>query len=610
MAASIQGYLNPLAYIPFYLMVRAGWHSLLIGSTLALLHSTCLWLVYGISRTLIPSGTPHRTLMIAASVGLAFLAPVYLIEVGSTFIDVTTTIPVLAGIWLLMTYLQREEGALMAVAAGLLMGSAAGLKLTNAIFPVAATTFIVLASQPIKVRIHDLVRYVASGLGGFLLFEGVWAYKLFKTFGNPFFPFFNAWFPSPDFPRFNIRHYRFLPDTASDYFAFAFQMLDHNEHVYAETMSPDVRFLALFAILAAIGTAALIYRLRGRNRPTAVRVREATNHRLYVAALAFTLLSYALWLASTGNGRYALALELIVGPMIPASILVISRSKRLLVYVTGALLLIQATIVNTAAESRWAPAEWKSTWYELNVPEMLQKRRFLFLSLDQQPAAFLAPFMNPGSAFSNLVGQTSLALDRPGGARLRALVDRYRPNIRTLLLLKYQTDKGEPHASMFTYQNTLLESVGLQVDEHDCAAIEMHDSIGDMRHIVSLTSHIAYRADNTTFLTCATEPLENSGANQQFAERRARANRVFGMLEAMCPRVFSPAGAYTEHVNKRLARSYVNSDVRLWEANGIVSYKAFAHVDPIRVGKVDEILEGKIRPECRSTGALPFGIGN
>src|SRR6516165_1078579 len=42
MAASIQGYLNPLAYIPFYLMVRAGWHSLLIGSVLALLHSTCL----------------------------------------------------------------------------------------------------------------------------------------------------------------------------------------------------------------------------------------------------------------------------------------------------------------------------------------------------------------------------------------------------------------------------------------------------------------------------------------------------------------------------------------------------------------------------------------
>src|SRR5262245_29774977 len=28
MGASFQGYLNPLAYVPFYLMVRANWHSL------------------------------------------------------------------------------------------------------------------------------------------------------------------------------------------------------------------------------------------------------------------------------------------------------------------------------------------------------------------------------------------------------------------------------------------------------------------------------------------------------------------------------------------------------------------------------------------------------
>ena len=103
MGASIQGYLNPLGHVPFYLMVRANWGSLLIGSVLAFVHSICLWLVYGISRELIPAETPSRTWMIAASVALAFLAPLYLIEVGSTFIDVSTGIPVLAGILLLMS---------------------------------------------------------------------------------------------------------------------------------------------------------------------------------------------------------------------------------------------------------------------------------------------------------------------------------------------------------------------------------------------------------------------------------------------------------------------------------------------------------------------------
>src|SRR5215475_866802 len=110
MAASVQGYLNPLAQVPFFLMVRANWHSLLIGSTLALLHSTCLWIVYGISRILIPESAPHRTLVLAASVTLAFLAPVFLVEVGSSFADVTTTIPVLGAVWLLLIHHRRGGG--------------------------------------------------------------------------------------------------------------------------------------------------------------------------------------------------------------------------------------------------------------------------------------------------------------------------------------------------------------------------------------------------------------------------------------------------------------------------------------------------------------------
>src|SRR5215470_6798687 len=80
MGASIQGYLNPVAYVPFYLMVQANWHSLAIGSALALLHSTCLWLVYATSRVLIQAHAPHREAMIVASVLLAFLSPFYLVE--------------------------------------------------------------------------------------------------------------------------------------------------------------------------------------------------------------------------------------------------------------------------------------------------------------------------------------------------------------------------------------------------------------------------------------------------------------------------------------------------------------------------------------------------
>src|SRR5262245_3054197 len=111
MAASVQGYLNPLAYLPFYWMIRAQWHSLLIGSALAALHSACLWLVYGISLLLIPPGARYRAALIAVGVAFAFLTPVYLIEVGTSFIDVTTAIPAIGGVWLLMLRQQRLSEA-------------------------------------------------------------------------------------------------------------------------------------------------------------------------------------------------------------------------------------------------------------------------------------------------------------------------------------------------------------------------------------------------------------------------------------------------------------------------------------------------------------------
>ena len=369
MGASIQGYLNPLGYVPFYLMVRANWPSLLIGSVLALIHSTCLWLIYGISRELIPADTRFRTALIAAAVALAFLAPIYLIEVGSTFIDVTTTVPVLAGILLLLICDRSRHGGWLVLLAGLLMGATSGLKLTNAMFAVAASAFIVLASRPVKVRIRDLGLYVAGGCIGLLLVGGAWAYRLFKAFGNPLFPLFSAWFQSPDLPAFEppFQNYRFLPETLLDYLLFPIRMLSLRDYVYTETMSSDVRFFALAVLLAALGVALLIRR-RKPMAATAGGPGTSTGHRMYAAALVFTLASYVLWLHSSGNGRYAIALELFIGPMIVASAIVFSRSQRTRVYLMGSILLAQATVVYIGADRRWQPADWTAKWYEVTRP--------------------------------------------------------------------------------------------------------------------------------------------------------------------------------------------------------------------------------------------------
>jgi len=601
MGASIQGYLNPLAYVPFYLMVRANWHSLLIGSTLALVHSTCLWLIYGISRELIPERTPYRNAAIAAAVALAFLAPIYLVEIGSTFIDVTTTIPVLAGILLLMTARRSRSGRWLVLAGGLTMGIAAGLKLTNVVFAVAAAAFILVSTRAIKARTIDGAVYVAGGIAGFLLAEGAWAFQLYKEYGNPFFPWFNAWFQSPDFPGFNIANRRFSAESIGDFILLPMRMLDITAFVYTETMSPDIRFLALFCLVAAAGIMPLVRRRKPDAGPAAGSSNMAGSP-VYTAALAFSLVSYVLWLGTSGNGRYAIALELFIAPMIVASALFVTRSRRFLVYATGGILLVQAAVVQTSATERWASSPWKAAWFDLDVPPVLQQRASLYLSLEQQTAGFLAPFLNADSAFVNLVGQHSLSLDRPGGERLRALLDRYRPNIRTLTMLVAVTETGEIHPDNFAVQDSLLERAGLRIDPGACLVIGVHDHLGKLLHIKS-TSSLAdyeYAAKDTRFLTCPTRPLEKAGESAHDAERRARADRVFDLLEAQCPRLFSPPRPYTDHADPLFGRSYVNTDRKIWESGGLVQYRRWRSGFPIVLGRVDDILEGRAMIDCRS----------
>jgi len=606
MGASIQGYLNPLAYVPFYLMVRANWHSLLIGSTLALMHSTCLWLVYGISRELIPAQAPFRIATIAAAVALAFLAPIYLVEIGSTFIDVTTTIPVLAGILLLMTARRSRSGRWLVLAAGLAMGAAAGLKLTNAIFPVAASTFIVVSTRTVKARVVDGVVYVAGGIAGFLLVEGAWAYRLYRTFGNPFFPYLNGWFRSPDFPPFNIANRRFSPESIGDYVLLPMKLLDLNGFVYTETMSPDIRFLVLFGILATAGAMPLVRR-RQRNAGPAAETRNAFGSPVYFAALAFTLISYVLWLGSSGNGRYALALELFIAPMIVASLLLVTRSRRILVYFAGGILLVQAAIVQTSVAERWTQSLWKSAWYDLDIPPLLQQRAFLYLSLEKQTAGFLAPFLNAESAFVNLVGQQSLALDRPGGERLRSLLDRHRPDVRTLIMVSSLTETREVHPDNFAVQDSILERVGLRADRGDCLSIVVHDNLGNLLEIKSASTLASFMwpPEDTTFLTCATRPLERADESAHDAERRARADRVFDLLEARCPRLFSPARPYTDRVNRLLGRNYVNTDARLWESGGLIQYSRWRSGAALLLGRTEDVLDGRTVINCRSLGEHP-----
>ena len=137
----------------------------------------------------------------------------------------------------------------------------------------------------------------------------------------------------------------------SDYLLFPLRMLDLRDYVYTETRAPDIRLLVLFALLVATAIALRDSPPTGGS-DAGRRIGESTSARTNVAALTFTLASYLLWLGTSGNGRYAVALELFLGPMIVASALMFTQSRRTLGYLLGAVLLTQAIIVYVGADRR------------------------------------------------------------------------------------------------------------------------------------------------------------------------------------------------------------------------------------------------------------------
>ena len=72
-AASAQSYLNPIGFLPFYLMVSAGWHSVIVSVVLAVIHGLSLSLLFLLAWKLF-AHLPGRERMVFAALDALSLA--------------------------------------------------------------------------------------------------------------------------------------------------------------------------------------------------------------------------------------------------------------------------------------------------------------------------------------------------------------------------------------------------------------------------------------------------------------------------------------------------------------------------------------------------------
>jgi hypothetical protein len=387
-AQVMHSYFSPLVYVPFYLMVRH-FPPRAVGMALGALHGLNLWLVFVIARIVTRAMPPTaRTIAIVAAVAISALSPMAISEFGTSMTDIVISLPVLAGLALLMNadFRQGPWAIVGIVLAGGLLGGATSLKLTGASFAIGLAVAALIGWTSWRHRVLAFLATASGGAIGFAVAGGAWYLTMWRSFGNPVFPYFNTIFRSPDYPAAKpLFDEHFIPHGVLEALSYPFRWTQI-QMTTSEASFRDMRF----AVLIVLGAIALAMRLmRGRASPGGA----PAGRRL----IAFIAVAFAIWLYLWSIQRYLIPLELLAGPAIVVLLQWCGLSqvtRRHALAATAAALAIVCAF--TIRSPDWGHLGWRKTWYEVNVPPPEGADPIYFLA--GEPLSYVVPSLPSDAA--------------------------------------------------------------------------------------------------------------------------------------------------------------------------------------------------------------------
>jgi len=398
-AGQWQGYFNPSMDLLYYALVMhlpAPLTSLLMGA----LHGLNGVLLALLAVELLPrrNGRPAWELSLLLA-GLGCMGPAFMTELGSSMGDNTSALCVL-GALLLVVRGARNGGdgrwrlppMQLLLAAGVVMGLGAGLKLTNAIYALALCLALgVLPGRP-WLRLRAAWWYGWAVLAGIALSAGHWYWRMWQVFGNPFFPQFNNLFGSPLAAPVGIGDTGWLPRTLLERLLWPFLCLLEPRRISEQPF----RHL-LWPLLYVLGSVLLVLALRAwlRRKPGPLAAAPGT-------ALLFTFatVAYLLWLNLFSIYRYLVPQELL------APLLTWLLVTRLWPGVRGRRLALACVLIGAlslASRGDWGRGGRNWQAFDVEVPPLAAPGATAVVALAADPPlGWLAAFYPKEVAFLSL----------------------------------------------------------------------------------------------------------------------------------------------------------------------------------------------------------------
>jgi hypothetical protein len=608
-AAGPNSYLNPYVYAPFYALVKLGLPGLAVGTVLAMIHSVVLWLTYELACKVSPSEDRRERFLFGLCVTiLAFMNPVLLQEIGSSFSDITTAALVLGG-WLLLVEVILRPRMRLVIFAAILLGVATALKPTNGLYAVAAFFLVGFLPLALVGRIRSLF-YFGAALGtSFVLAAAPWSLRLAQMFGNPMFPLLNNVFKSPEITTSTAKPYRFVANSLAEALMRPFAMMGNDNMIAEELTAPDVRYTVLLLVFF-ISVIAWIWRSRRHaSIASATRAPESATRALSALGCGFTF-AWIVWLIYSGNSRYFISMACVATVLAVALLFRLLANRTLRNAMLVALLVAQGIAVVMGTEFRWNPAPWDGRWFEVEIPEKLASQPNLYLSIGMQSNSYIAPFLPKGSGLVNFAGGYALGPDGANAARVRAMVARSAAHLRVLVAGKRIYEDSALRLPRQSDVDDALRTFGLRLDISDCETI----TVRGLRPTVwrPLASSLAPlfppsgKLKFTSYLASCHVVADADDESKELAARRA-VDVVLNRLEDACPALFQPRRPQTEHINQVWLRFYGATDLTAWVGQGEVKFaSAVRDTRDVFVGREDAWAERPLPLECGRRDGIYF----
>jgi hypothetical protein len=439
---------NPFLDIPFYLLATHT-HSWFALGVLGAVQGSNVVPVYLIARSVVVSD--HKKIIAGILALLALTGSLTVSLAGATYYDDVMSVFVLTGLALVIT--QREvladgalwRGMLVAGIAGLITGSAVGLKLPEAPFALGFAAALAILPGDWK---HRSTRLAAGGLGGVIgvaIFAAYWFVKMQHLTGNPLFPYFNEVFHSPLALTASYRDMRFIPTDLKHQLLFPL-LFSVDWGVADDLPFQDIRVgLAYVLVILTLP----LWWFGRKNREAMIDTWAAA------ALFAFVIVAYVAWLKIFGIYRYILLLEMIAPLVIYVSVSLVPTTVRARLVTIG--ILILGVLVTTKA-GLLARAPLGDPYIQVTIPPIAHPDNTMLLMTGEAPMGYLAPSFPPQIPIVRIDGW----MIRPDdGSRLTAET-----------LKRVSAYKGDLYAIFIPYEaardRDALAVYGLAIRGPDC----------------------------------------------------------------------------------------------------------------------------------------------